>query len=65
MVSGHFKCFGSAQHIKDKFGDGYELEVKIKIPSLQEIEELREKLGYTPGNLLAVAKSNRTADHVF
>lgn len=30
MVNGHFKCFGSSQHIKDKYGTGYELEVKIK-----------------------------------
>ena len=30
MVAGEFKCFGSSQHIKDKFGTGYELELKIK-----------------------------------
>ena len=49
MVSGHFKCFGSSQHIKSKYGDGYELEVKIKIPSLQEIESTRDRMGYAPG----------------
>lgn len=37
MVDGTFKCFGSAQHIKNKFGDGYELEIKINIPSSDEI----------------------------
>lgn len=31
MVNGGiFKCFGSAQHIKNKFGTGYEIEIKIK-----------------------------------
>lgn len=30
MVAGEFKCFGSSQHIKDKYGTGYEIEVKIK-----------------------------------
>ena len=30
MVGGNFKCFGSSQHIKDKYGTGYELEIKIK-----------------------------------
>lgn len=31
MVSGgQFRCFGSVQHIKNKFGTGYEIEVKIK-----------------------------------
>lgn len=27
---GIFKCFGSSQHIKNKFGTGYEIEVKIR-----------------------------------
>lgn len=30
MVDGKFKCFGSSQHIKDKFGTGYEIEIKIR-----------------------------------
>lgn len=30
MVDGQFKCFGSSQHIKDKYGMGFEIEVKIK-----------------------------------
>ena len=29
MVNGSFKCFGSAQHIKNKYGTGFEIEVKI------------------------------------
>ena len=34
VKGGIFKCFGSAQHIKDRYGEGYELEIKIK--SLQK-----------------------------
>jgi ATP-binding cassette subfamily A (ABC1) protein 3 len=30
MVAGEFRCFGSSTHIKDKYGTGYELEVKIR-----------------------------------
>ncbi len=30
MVGGRFKCFGSSQHIKAKFGTGYEVEIKIR-----------------------------------
>jgi ATP-binding cassette, subfamily A (ABC1), member 3 len=30
VKGGVFKCFGSAQHIKNKFGTGYEIEIKIK-----------------------------------
>ena len=40
MVNGSFKCFGSSQHIKNKFGTGYEIEVKITWPSPVEAENL-------------------------
>ena len=30
MVNGHFKCVGSIQHLKNKFGDGYTVTVRIK-----------------------------------
>lgn len=30
MVSGRFKCMGSVQHLKAKFGEGYTLTVKIR-----------------------------------
>lgn len=30
VKGGIFKCFGSSQHIKNKFGTGYVLEIKVK-----------------------------------
>ena len=36
VKGGIFQCFGSAQHIKNKFGTGYVMEIKIK--TLQEEE---------------------------
>ena len=30
MVGGEFNCFGSSQYIKDKYGTGYEIEIKIR-----------------------------------
>ena len=42
VQGGIFQCMGSAQHIKNKFGgDKYELEIKLKIPS---IEQLRQEI---------------------
>lgn len=35
---GIFKCFGSSQHIKNKFGTGYEVEIKIRKPSFADLE---------------------------
>ena len=30
MVNGEFKCLGSTQHLKNKFGEGFLLTVKLK-----------------------------------
>eukprot|EP00538_Stauroneis_constricta_P006033 CAMPEP_0119570644 /NCGR_PEP_ID=MMETSP1352-20130426/43716_1 /TAXON_ID=265584 /ORGANISM="Stauroneis constricta, Strain CCMP1120" /LENGTH=1964 /DNA_ID=CAMNT_0007620313 /DNA_START=556 /DNA_END=6450 /DNA_ORIENTATION=+ len=30
MAGGKIRCLGSAQHLKDKFGQGYQVEMKIK-----------------------------------
>jgi ATP-binding cassette subfamily A (ABC1) protein 3 len=30
MVNGQFKCLGSVQHLKNKFGKGYSLILKCK-----------------------------------
>ncbi|OMJ73092.1 hypothetical protein SteCoe_28294 [Stentor coeruleus] len=37
MVRGRLKCIGTSTWIKSKFGDGYELEVKIEIPRLEDV----------------------------
>lgn len=43
VKGGIFKCFGSSQHIKDKFGDGYEVDIKITVPSHAALGELAQK----------------------
>mmetsp|Transcript_9642 Transcript_9642/g.10899 ORF Transcript_9642/g.10899 Transcript_9642/m.10899 type:complete len:291 (-) Transcript_9642:47-919(-) len=55
MVAGQFKCFGSKQHIKNKFGTGYQVEIKFrslkseaitkKIEDIKLIDYLRDKHG--------------------
>jgi ATP-binding cassette subfamily A (ABC1) protein 3 len=30
VKGGIFKCFGSSQHIKNKFGTGYVIDIKIR-----------------------------------
>jgi ABC-type multidrug transport system ATPase subunit len=42
MVGGRFKCFGSSQHIKAKFGTGYEIEIKIRTQKEDEIINIKE-----------------------
>jgi ATP-binding cassette subfamily A (ABC1) protein 3 len=40
MVAGEFKCFGTSQHIKNKYGTGYEMEIKIRLLSEEETAEM-------------------------
>lgn len=44
---GIFKCFGSSQHIKNKFGTGYECEIKIRKPSHTELEDIAVAKGFS------------------
>lgn len=37
VKGGIFKCFGSSQHIKSKFGTGYEIEVKVRKISPEDL----------------------------
>ena len=43
VTGGIFKCFGSSQHIKNKFSTGYEIEVKIKKLTDPEIHSLASR----------------------
>ncbi|KAL0617248.1 ATP-binding cassette sub-family A member 3 [Plecturocebus cupreus] len=42
MVQGQFKCLGSPQHLKSKFGSGYSLRAKVRSEGQQEaLEEFK------------------------
>lgn len=43
VKGGIFRCFGSSQHIKNKFGTGYEIEVKVRKISEEELKALTRK----------------------
>ncbi|KAM9835346.1 phospholipid-transporting ATPase ABCA1-like [Syngnathus typhle] len=45
MVNGHFKCLGSIQHLKSRFGDGYTVTVRVggHPPHLKPVEDFIER----------------------
>jgi ABC-type multidrug transport system ATPase subunit len=45
VQGGIFKCFGSSQHIKSKYGTGYEIEVKVRKQSNDELKIMIERFG--------------------
>ena len=40
MVNGQFKCLGSPQHLKSKFGSGYTLLAKVHVEAELEDSDL-------------------------
>ena len=49
MVDGEFKCFGSKQHIKSKFGTGYEVEINLKEITNDEVQASLQNLEVLDG----------------
>ena len=47
VKGGVFKCFGSSQHVKNKFGTGYEIEVKFNLLSEKQVSRAAIWLGLT------------------
>lgn len=45
VKGGIFKCFGSSQHIKSKFGTGYEIEVKVRKINPDELSRRVKEYG--------------------
>ena len=45
MVRGSFKCLGGPQHIKTKFGKGFQIIVKLTSNSIKSVEELNSVKG--------------------
>lgn len=41
MVNGQFKCLGSPQHLKSKFGSGYTLLAKVHVEAELEDSDLK------------------------
>ena len=41
MVNGRFKCYGTATHIKNKYSSGYEFLLKVKYPTAEDINILK------------------------
>jgi len=54
MVSGKLKCIGNSLYLKNKYGDGYRINLMAQSGKVYEVKELVDK--YLPGsNLIAEA----------
>jgi ATP-binding cassette subfamily A (ABC1) protein 3 len=44
MVEGRIKTIGSVQQLKNKYGKGFELDIKMMIPSEEEVEQAKRRI---------------------
>ncbi|GMF36770.1 unnamed protein product [Phytophthora fragariaefolia] len=44
MVGGRLRCLGSVQHLKSRFGDGLVFDVKLDMPTVDELMILRQRI---------------------
>merc|ERR1711871_1199648 len=44
MVGGVMRCLGSAQRLRSKYGKGYQIEIGLEIPSLEEVTRFADQL---------------------
>ncbi|XP_058142595.1 phospholipid-transporting ATPase ABCA3 [Dasypus novemcinctus] len=53
MVQGQFKCLGSPQHLKSKFGSGYSLRAKVRGDGQETLQKFKAFVDLTfPGSVL-------------
>lgn len=50
IKGGIFQCFGSSQHIKNKFGTGFVVEIKVRTLEESEIDTVAESLKFSSNN---------------
>ena len=50
MVEGKFACIGPVQSLKNKYGKGFEIELKIAQPTKEEIRDIKRSLNINNNN---------------
>lgn len=50
MVGGVLRCLGSAQHLKNVYGDGFQVDIGISLPTQEEISAVEVTLGWRVEN---------------
>jgi len=60
QIAGRFRCIGSMQHIKNKFGKGYEIEIKLIENTIESVSEYLEKYNFERKALITQNKLSDT-----
>ena len=63
MVNGQFQCLGSNQHIKAKFGEGFNLVIKLRAPRTAGQEAADAKTQALKQHITSTFPSSQLKDH--
>jgi hypothetical protein len=65
VVNGRLRCLGSSQHLKHRFGNGFEVNIKILSPSedsmIQLLKIIRERTNIGNSHVVNPMNMNQTA----
>jgi ABC-type multidrug transport system ATPase subunit len=64
MVNGQFKCLGSVQHLKNKYGKGYSLILKCKNQS-ESMDEVKEVENFVEKNIIGAIQKDKQQETLF
>ena len=62
MVGGVLRCLGSSQHLKSKYGHGYQMEMSFVIPRQESIDEESSLIMNKLASLRATTNINESAE---
>jgi len=60
QVDGNLKCLGSSQHIKNRYGGGYEIETKLEYPTKEEVKATIQLYGLKSNQTLKTFNEVKT-----
>jgi ABC-type multidrug transport system ATPase subunit len=64
MVNGQFKCLGSVQHLKNKYGKGYSLILKCKNQT-ESMEVVKEVENFVEKNIIGAIQKDKQQETLF
>jgi ATP-binding cassette subfamily A (ABC1) protein 3 len=65
QVDGQFRCLGTPQQIKSKYGQGLELNVRLATPNAEELEAACGKMGGSGGSVIPLEEAKQQMDSAF
>jgi ABC-type multidrug transport system ATPase subunit len=64
MVGGRLRCLGSAHHLRSRFGQGFQIEFGLSVPSEEELDDISGRLSSSTNELENASSIYATTEQV-